>query len=141
MLHQPQLYVTNGGNSRNSHTVENLHYLGLSQKLQVRHKLSRLEKTVCMEKHNPLGSTLAALSGPLRCRRKVRAAARGLEARGRPVGPAVKSTHQSSAAVSSFFFSFFKFTVCIDFCSLDCVVSVLHHFLSTSLTSFPSLSI
>lgn len=63
-----------------------------------------------MENGNSPGSVLAVLSGLLRCRRKVSAAAQGLEARGHPEGPAVKSAHQSVAAVSYFF----KVTLCID---------------------------
>lgn len=72
--------------------------------------------------HNSLGSVLAALSGLPRCRRELQ-----LEARGRPVGPAVKSTHQSSAAVS-----------CLDCppAPPDAVAFVLHYCLS-----LPSLSI
>lgn len=63
-----------------------------------------------MENLNSPGSVLAVLSGLPRCCRKVRAAAQGVVARGRPEGPAVKSAHQSGAAVSCFF----KVTVCID---------------------------
>lgn len=62
----------------------------------------------CMENGNSPGSVWAVLSGLLRCHRKVWAAAQGLEARGRPEGPALKSAHQSGSAVSYFF----KVTVC-----------------------------
>lgn len=63
-----------------------------------------------MENRNSPVSVLAVLSGLPSCRRKVRAVALGLEARGRPEGPTVKSAHQSGAAVSCFF----KVAVCTD---------------------------
>ena len=91
----------------------------------------------CMEKLNSLGSMLAALSSPARCRRTVRAGAtRGLAARGRPLGAAVKSTHQSSAAISCFFLS--RCLHRLSLCSLDCVVFVLHYRLSLLYSPFLS---